>query len=498
DDWRVIWASTQDEVKLHLLEDAGFGAVLVDHTFIDADFSIIGAIKKINPYVRIIVVTETWRLESVRIAMNRGVFDYLVYPVKKKSLLGAIDKAISQSLSRINAATTRQKLLSLQRELDIAGRVQDYIQPGKTGVFKGCTIGAQIIPTRSIGGDFFDFFQIDENRIGLLLGDVSGKGIPAALFMAMTKSLIKLTAVSGTAPDECLRRVNVALCKDNPSMMFATVFYAILNLDSRELAYCNAGHEMPFLMDRNGEVRIVPRTGDMALGFDETSAYHCGQIVLNPGDILYLFTDGVNEATNQRKTMYGKKRLQNIMTMHRGDSPEVLVKEILEDVTQFSYGAPQSDDITMLALGIDDQKDTVFFKLQNEIEQLTILQEKINLFDETNNLPFAIRHALDIVLEELFTNIINYAFPAGENHEIEYHITLSGIKIEIEIRDDGMPFDPAQPRSEKKEEPVEQRQIGGWGLQIVHKYMDKINYTRLQGHNVVRLIKYITESKKGA
>ena len=257
-DLRVIWASSRDEVMLHLFEDAGIGAVLIDYKFIDSEFSIVREIKKINPYVRIIVLAEEWRLDSVRKAMNYGVFDYLVYPVKRSSLIGVIEKAITQSMSRIASAMTRQKLLSLQRELDIAGRVQDYIQPGKAGVFKGCTIGAQIVPTRSIGGDFLDFFPIDHNRIGLLIGDVSGKGIPAALFMAMTKSLIKLTAVSGAAPDECLRRANIALCKDNPSFMFATVFYAILNLDNRDLEYCNAGHEMPFLMDRNGEISIVP------------------------------------------------------------------------------------------------------------------------------------------------------------------------------------------------------------------------------------------------
>jgi sigma-B regulation protein RsbU (phosphoserine phosphatase) len=499
--FRVIWASSEEEMMLHLIEDAGLGAVVLAENICTADFSIIREIKKLNPYIRIIVVSESWQLNAVRKAMNIGVFDFLFTPIDTGELLSVIVRAIEQSSSRINAAKTRYKLLALQRELEIAGEVQNYILPQVFRENDSFKIQGRMIPTRNIGGDFYDYFTIDDDHIGLVIGDVSGKGIPAALFMAITRSLIKMTALSGVSPEDCLRQVNIALCAENPSLMFATVFYGILHMESSELTYCNAGHNPPYLIKPGSKLTCLPGTGDMALGFDEDTVYHCRKIELDADDLLFLYTDGVTEAVDNGSKMYGQTRLENIFSGLQTHDPEELITTLLADLTSFSSGAPQSDDITMLALALekcrvadhDGQKEQFLFILQNNIEQLIVLQDNIDLFCKKNDFPFAIRHALEISLEELFTNIVNYAYPEGGEHHIHYNFLQSGSTLRIVIKDDGQPFDPTLVNYDKEETSLEHSKIGGWGLKIAHNFMDNIYYERKEKHNILTLIKEIKE-----
>ena len=393
DEYQLIWANNQAEMNLHLLEDAGLGAVIIAAKICDEDYNIVKNIKKLNPYIRIIIISDAWELNSVRKAMNSGVFDYIVCPVDEDELPGIINKAIEQSFSRISAAQARQKLLSLQRDLEIAGEVQNYILPEASAELNGFIIHTRMIPTRSIGGDFYDYFLIDESHIGIVIGDVSGKGIPAALFMAMTRSLIKMTALTGVAPNECLKQVNIALSVENPSFMFATVFYAILNTDSHELTYCNAGHNSPYLIDKDGRLFSLPRTGNMALGFDEDADYNCRKIDINPDYVLYLYTDGVTEAADKENNMFGEKRLENILGKTEHVDSDRLLSNILNDLKKFSSGALQSDDITMLALSLASQSDDndtdkidiISFTLQNNLEQLIVLQKYIDQYCQQNN-----------------------------------------------------------------------------------------------------------------
>ncbi len=493
--FQIFSAANHAEMLLYLREDVEFGAVIIGKSMCDSDFNNITDVKKINPYIRIIIIADEWQLDSARKAMNVGIFDYLTYPIDGKHFLNIIDNAIEQSFSRLNSAKTRQKLLSLQRDLEIAGEVQNYILPQSDAEYPGCKIHALMIPTRNIGGDFYDYFTIDNNHIGIVIGDVSGKGIPAALFMAMTRSLIKMSAKTGVSPDNCLNQVNSALSKENPSVMFATVFYGILNLVTNEFIYSNAGHNLPYLIKADGRINCLPGTGDMVLGFDEDIEYHSNRIEINPGELLFLYTDGVTEAANNENKMYGKDRLEQMFSQLNISDPKQLVTKVVSAVTDFSSGAVQSDDITMLALVRErqqddpetDQNEQFSFILENNIEQLVVLQKKINLFCTKNNLVFATRHAMDITLEELFTNIINYAYTDTDKHDIHIHFSMSDRTVHIEIRDDGQPFDPIINRPGEKKASLEQSKIGGWGLQIVHNYMDNISYERDGNNNVLKL-----------
>lgn len=502
DDYQLIWASNRAEMKLHLLEDPGLGAVIIAAKICDEDYNIVKDVKQLNPYIRIIIIADTWELNSVRKAMNSGVFDYFVCPLDVDELRGIINKAIEQSFSRISAAKTRQKLLSLQRDLEIAGEVQNYILPEAFVELDGCIIHARIIPTRSIGGDFYDYFLIDDRHIGIVVGDVSGKGIPAALFMAMTRSLIKMTALTGVSPNECLKQVNIALSAENPSYMFATVFYAILDTDSYELTYCNAGHNSPYLINRNGKLSCLPRTGNMALGFDEDADYSCLKIEINSDHVLFLYTDGVTEVADINNNMFGENRLEDILSKTEHDDSERLLSTILEDLNNFSSGAVQSDDITMLALSIaspsahkNTEKINKFsFALQNNLGQLIVLQKYIEQYCQQNDLAFNVQYAIEISLEELFTNITNYAFSDTNEHQIQFEFCIMSSIVCIVIKDEGLEFDPTMGIQSQVKTSLEQSKIGGWGLQIVHKYMDGLTYQRKENFNILTLTKKITDS----
>jgi phosphoserine phosphatase RsbU/P len=498
-EYQLIWASNQAETKLHLLEDASLGAVIISAKICDTDYKIIQDIRQLNPYIRIIIIADSWDLNSVRKAMNSGVFDYLIRPLDVKELRGIINKAIEQSFSRISAAKTRQKLLSLQRDLEIAGEVQNYILPEAFVELNGCMIHARMIPTRSIGGDFYDYFLIDNCHIGIVIGDVSGKGIPAALFMAMTRSLIKMTALTGVTPNECLKQVNIALSAENPSYMFATVFYAILDSDSSELTYCNAGHNSPYLINKDGRLSCLPRTGNMALGFDKNADYNCRKIEINPDHVLFLYTDGVTEAADLNNNMFGEKRLEEILGNIEHIDSDKLLPTILEDLNNFSSGTAQSDDITMLALSlvsapanINTEKINNFsFTLQNNLEQIIVLQKHIDKYCQQNNLTFTVQHAIEISLEELFTNITNYAFSDKNKHLIQFEFTIMNSLVRIVIKDNGLEFDPTVVIQRQAKTSLEQSKIGGWGLQIVHKYMDNLTYQRKENFNTLTLTKKI-------
>jgi sigma-B regulation protein RsbU (phosphoserine phosphatase) len=306
-----------------------------------------------------------------------------------------------------------------------------------------------------------------------------------------------MTALTGVAPNECLQKVNIALSTENPSFMFATVFYAILDLSSYELTYCNAGHNSPYLINNSGQPSTLPRTGNMALGFDENADYNCLKIDLKHDHVLFLYTDGVTEATDKNNNMFGEKQLINILGDTQYENPDRLLSTILKDLKKFSSGTVQSDDITMLALSLASQGDdnktektNIFsFLLQNNLEQLIVLQKNIEQYCQQNNLDFKVQHALEISLEELFTNIINYAFTDKNKHQIEFEFCLLNSMIQIVIKDDGLPFDPTLDIERQEQASLEQSKIGGWGLQIVHKYMDDLTYKRTENINILTLAK---------
>jgi serine phosphatase RsbU (regulator of sigma subunit) len=240
----------------------------------------------------------------------------------------------------------------IARELQVASEIQCSILPHRFPPFperKEFELYATTVPAREMGGDFFDFFFIDHDRLALLIADVSGKGMPAALFMAVSRTMLRGTAMQVFSPAECLAQVNNLLCPDNEAAMFVTVFQAVLHTKTGELTYCNAGHNVPYRLSARGEASRLGEPGGMALGVLPDNAYKEARIALQPRETLFLYTDGVTEAMDPYGNLYSDDRLEVLLHGSRA-GPVELVQRTVGEVRAYAAGEPQSDDITVLAL----------------------------------------------------------------------------------------------------------------------------------------------------
>jgi len=201
-----------------------------------------------------------------------------------------------------------------------------------------------------VGGDFYDFFRIDKEHIGIVMADVSGKGIPAAIFMAVSRTLIRAIGLQGNNTGQCLTKANELLCGESVDAMFVTVFYAIYNIKTGELEYCNGGHNSPYIIHANGQVEIMPMSTNCLVGVVEGYEFESSKLQLGIGDTLVMYTDGVNEAFNKELEEYGEPRMEHILSQLNGKSCREVIDGQLDDVRAFADGAEQSDDITILAL----------------------------------------------------------------------------------------------------------------------------------------------------
>ena len=262
-----------------------------------------------------------------------------------------------QSLSSMivelrEALVTKTRLAGLEQELQIAAQVQLSILPRQLPADPRVQLHCHITPAREVGGDFYDYFEIDREHFGFVMADVSGKGVPAALFMAITRTLLKATALFVTSPTSCMRKLNDLLAVENDQMMFVTIFYGVLHLPSGRVAYVNAGHNPPYLRRADGTVEPVARTGGMAVAVSDGFVYREGSVQLAPGDLLFLYTDGITEAFDIDAQEYGDQRLEAVLRGLDGQGlePADVCTAVLADVRQFERGAPQADDITCMAL----------------------------------------------------------------------------------------------------------------------------------------------------
>ncbi|MET4580116.1 PP2C family protein-serine/threonine phosphatase [Ottowia thiooxydans] len=275
--------------------------------------------------------------------------------VKLAGVLGRMSDLVTTQQHRLvgllhklrEAMAQQATLISLQQELEIARTMQLSILPRSAPPTEAAAVSALMVPAKEVGGDFYDYFLMKDGRLAMVVADVSGKGIPAAFFMAISRTLLKNIAQFLQEPADIIERLNEQLCAENEQMMFVTVFLCVLDLESGALDYVNAGHNPPLLMRADGAVEDMPRGQNMALAVMEDIKFKQGRVQLNPGDTLLLYTDGVTEAANPEGSLFGESRLNALASEYKApnsDFPEVL----LEAVRQFEAGAPQTDDITLV------------------------------------------------------------------------------------------------------------------------------------------------------
>jgi len=263
----------------------------------------------------------------------------------------AMQTSLKQYIEELTEATAAKE--RIESELQIAHDIQMGIIPKTFPAFpdlKEFEIFASIVPAKEVGGDLYDFFFMDEDHLCFVVGDVSGKGIPAALFMAVTRTLIKTKASQLLSPGTVLTRVNEDLSLENPSMMFVTLFLGILNIRTGEIEYANAGHNPPYIMGIDGSLKPVEQTGGIILGVEEEAVYQSKKLVLEKGEAIFVFTDGVTEAMNEAYELFSEERLEKRLEEIGGKPVASIISTVMESVEEFAQGAPQADDITMLVL----------------------------------------------------------------------------------------------------------------------------------------------------
>ena len=307
-----------------------------------------------NPALRVIMVSAYGDMQNIRQAMNNGAFDFATKPIDMDDLAVTIEKAIEQIHFVHESQKEHTQLESLKKDLTTARDIQQYILPQVFPPFPEDTglldIYASMEAAKDIGGDFYDFFRIDADRIALVIADVCGKGIPAALFMAVSRTIIRSKGTQCDNAAECITETNRLLAAYSVDCMFVTAFYAIYNIKTGQLNYCNAGHNPPYLIKADGKTEELPMPTDVIVGaFDEIKYEEC-TMQMDHGDTLVMFTDGVPEAMNPDLEEFGTDRLCNILSGMADKCCKEIIETIKASIDNFAAGAEQSDDITMLVL----------------------------------------------------------------------------------------------------------------------------------------------------
>lgn len=351
-----VFAHNGLEALSKLIEYPNIGIILSDINMPEMDgLTLLLKLKELKqPSLKTVIVSAYGDMENIRTAMNRGAFDFLTKPINFEDLEITINKTLEEIGQQHKAMKEHDQLVSIQQDLSVARDIQQGILPKIFPPFPGrkdFDIYASMTAAKEVGGDFYDFFMIDNDRLGFVIGDVSGKGIPAAIFMAVSRTLIRATGLTRTTPGECLYYVNNLLCNESVSCMFVSVFYGVLDMKTGELEYANAGHNPPYILKNDSNlIQKLETTGDLLLGCFEDQRYTSRKIQLDPNEGILLFTDGVTEAFNSQETVYGDERLENLLSSMTGLTARAIINSIVEDVYNYSYDVPQSDDITLLFL----------------------------------------------------------------------------------------------------------------------------------------------------
>ena len=333
--------------RLH--EEDDIDMVVSDINMPEMDgLTLLQQIPKVDPNIRSIIVSAYGDMENIRTAMNRGAFDFVTKPIDFRDLRVTIDRTLQHLMEWREALASRDQLVALQNELSVASKMQQSILPTHFPESAHYQIFANMEPARSVGGDFFDVVSLENECIGMTVADVSDKGVPAALFMMSTRTLIKGAAIGSGGPGDVLREVNNLLFEDNETEMFVTVLYAEYNPATGEFVYASGGHDPPLLVKPDGSSTNLPLTGGIALGLLPDLDYRQNSVFLEPGDTIVLYTDGVSEAMDSTEEQFGLERLRAAVAADPGGDAETANEIVFDAVSEFVGDNPASDDITCL------------------------------------------------------------------------------------------------------------------------------------------------------
>ena len=401
------------------------------------------------------------------------------------SLLNYIDE-----LKRSTANKER-----IESELRIARATQLGLVPKVFPPFterEDIDLYARIRPAREVGGDLYDFF-IDNDKLYFIIGDVSGKGVPASLVMAVTCRLFRTIASYTDTPEGIVKALNDALSESNESYMFCTAFVGVLDIKSGELRYCNAGHNPPVMLQPDGSAITLNVVPNIALGVWNGYEFKGESCNMQRGSALFMYTDGVTEAEDVDKSLYGEQRLLDLLCQEASRSARVITENVLDDITRHAGDAQQSDYITVLCCSLNQiqDNDARCLVMTNRIEEIERMASFLEEICQENDLSVEDTFNIHLAIEEAVTNVIMYAYPQGEEHEFMLTAHMLENRLIFKLIDSGKEFDPTlQPEADVTLS-LEDRPIGGLGIFLIRKIMQAVDYRRVDGKNILTMVKII-------
>ena len=406
------------------------------------------------------------------------------------SLSDDINSTVSTLKRYIAEAAAR-----IDKELEYAKQIQLSALPTNFPNNDEFAIYAEMIAAKEVGGDFYDFYKLSDTTVAFLAADVSGKGIPAAMFMMTAKTIIKDLAERGLAVNDIFTKANEKLCENNESGMFVTAWMGILDLTTGNVQFANAGHNPPLFKRADGSFEYLKTRAGFVLAGMEGIRYRVGEITLNSGDRLFLYTDGVPEATNVDNKLYGEDRLLTFMNQNASMEATKLLPALKANIDEFVGEAPQFDDITMLMLDYKPKKGSECMENKTFLAKTEVLSDVLGYVEQTLEkfeCPMKIQTAICVAIEEVFVNVAHYAYPESVGEmTLGIGFDEKSRTVMFRVTDKGIPFDPL-----KKQDPditlsAEEREIGGLGIFIAKKTMDSIAYAYENDENVLTMIKKI-------
>lgn len=409
-------------------------------------------------------------------------------PGELASAFGKMMKDVEHYVKEVTTVTAEKE--RIRSELTVAARLQaDMLPDSAAELTERCEFDlcAKMTPAKEVGGDFYDFFLVDNDRIALVMADVSGKGVPAALFMVVARTLIRNCIATETPLEKAVENVNNSLCANNKNGMFVTAWIGILSLSTGVLKFVNAGHNAPLLARKDEKYEYIRERSGFVLAGMEKVSYRQLEMVLKAGDMLFLYTDGVTEAHDCHKNMYEEERLKLCLNHLQKKSPQETVDGVWRDILVFRGKAEQFDDITMISfcyMGSEKER----YKL-NVGEPVQKRMGEINKFVEntliTSGFPGRFRSSMLLVTDEIFTNICSYS----DAREVTVGCLADEKEAALYFEDDGVPYNPLKRDDPNIHESIERRVPGGLGIYLVKELMDEVEYVYRNGKNCLTIHK---------
>ena len=422
------------------------------------------------------------KLRMIRIALLLPVMIGLLFA-------GFIIYRSSRNLERLRKVNAEKE--RIDGELRVASKIQQDMLPQEEVKDDRLEVIGSLVPAREVGGDLYDYYLRDE-KLFFCMGDVSGKGAPSAMVMSVIHSLFRAFSVHESNPARVMQAINEASCRGNKSNIFVTLFIGVLDLPTGRLRYCDAGHDAPIII--NHEERIMLDVNpNLPVGIFDDVKYGLQEMQLSTDSTIFLYTDGLTEAKNQQRKLFGLKRVQDVVATVTNDHPQKILDKVTEAVHEFVKDAEQSDDLTMMAIRYTPKQFesmlTETLLINNDVKDVSKFSTFMKSIMEKLDIEKSLARKLRLAVEEAIVNVVDYAYPVGQKGKIEVQVMSDGKILKTVITDSGAAFDPTVIEKADTTQSVEERQVGGLGILLVRELMDTINYERINNQNILTLTK---------